>query len=575
MINSKIMKTKLLYLTVVLGMILGLTGCNLDYAPDDQLSSSVLFSDISGAEAIMDGCYTMMKEEYDYVDPYPSGNSYVRHYFQMAEFPADNTCLSGRTTDNLYEATCYKMTDNLKNNSHIWWISYKIIFTANNIIEGLKEGKSTEEDQLIGEAYFLRAMMHFNLCNLFAKPYILGRDNMGVILRTSTNTENATRASVGDVYDQVVADLTKAAELMKKPRHAGNPGYATKNAALGLLSRVYLYMEENQKVLDVIAEMGDPTSHLDGDFSTYFADAVNREETLFASVHTSLETRGSGSIGSMYNGDGGGWGEVYASFPLIDLYGRYPNDQRLSYIRLIEETDTRNEMTGKPAVFFPVKSDGDEFRSNLFAELKTDASGKYCVIDGTTYRINEKKVNGMNQPDDAGEYTAYTINYGGEECVAHLFDKFPAHRFNNPNYFVTKFSYQNGDPMLSSPVFLRWAEIVLNRAEANAKLGNTSAALTDVNAIRTRAGLSGTELFDAGNMHGYTDVLDVVLDERRMELAFEGHRYFDVYRNRRDMDRRFPGIHPWEVIPYTADKIQYPIPYVETSVSHIDQNPGY
>ena len=526
MINSKIMKTKLLYLTVVLGMILGLTGCNLDYAPDDQLSSSVLFSDISGAEAIMDGCYTMMKEEYDYVDPYPSGNSYVRHYFQMAEFPADNTCLSGRTTDNLYEATCYKMTDNLKNNSHIWWISYKIIFTANNIIEGLKEGKSTEEDQLIGEAYFLRAMMHFNLCNLFAKPYILGRDNMGVILRTSTNTENATRASVGDVYDQVVADLTKAAELMKKPRHAGNPGYATKNAALGLLSRVYLYMEENQKVLDVIAEMGDPTSHLDGDFSTYFADAVNREETLFASVHTSLETRGSGSIGSMYNGDGGGWGEVYASFPLIDLYGRYPNDQRLSYIRLIEETDTRNEMTGKPAVFFPVKSDGDEFRSNLFAELN-------------------------------------------------LFDKFPAHRFNNPNYFVTKFSYQNGDPMLSSPVFLRWAEIVLNRAEANAKLGNTAAALTDVNVIRQRAGLSGTELFDAGNMHGYLDVLDVVLDERRMELAFEGHRYFDVYRNKRDMDRRFPGIHPWEVIPYTADKIQYPIPYVETSVSHIPQNPGY
>ena len=569
------MKTKVLYLTVVLGMVLGLASCNLDYAPDDELSSSVLFSDISGAEAVMDGCYTMLKEEYAYVDPYPSGNSYVRHFFQMAEFPADNTCLSGRTTDNLYEATCYKMTDNLKNNSHIWWISYKVVFTANNIIEGLKEGQSADVDQLIGEAYFLRAMMHFNLCNLFAKPYVLGRDNMGVILRVSTSSEETKRASVGEVYDQVVADLIKAAELMKKQRHAGNPGYATKNAALGLLSRVYLYMEENQKVLDVIAEMGEPTSHLDPNYPSYFANAVNSDETIFASVHTALETRGSGSIGSMYNGDGGGWGEVYASFPLMDLYERYPNDKRLSYIILIEETDTRNEMAGKPAVFFPVKSDGDEFRSNLFAELKTDASGKYCVIEGTTYRINEEKVNGMNKPDAAGEYTLYTINYKGEKCAAHLFNKFPAHRFNNPNYFVTKFSYQDGDPMLSSPVFLRWAEIVLNRAEANAKLGNTEAALTDVNAIRTRAGLSGTELFDASNMHGYTDVLDVVLDERRMELAFEGHRYFDVYRNKRDMDRQFPGIHPWEVIPYTADKIQYPIPYVETSVSHIPQNPGY
>ena len=569
------MKTKTLYLTVVLGMMLGFSSCNLDYFPSDELNAGVMFSDESGAASVVDGCYTMFKEEYDYVDPYPSGNSYVRHFFQMAEFPADNTCLSGRTTDNLYEATCYKMTSNLKNNSHIWWIGYKIIFTANNVIENLKEGQSPTADQLIGEAYFLRAMVHFNLVNLFAKPYVLGRDNYGIILRTSSSNETTTRATVGEVYDQVVADLIKAAALMKSPRYNGNPGYATKNAALGLLSRVYLYMEENQKVLDVIAEMGDPVANLDANFPTYFANAVDRKETLFASVHTSLETRGSGSIGSMYNADGGGWGEVYASNPLVDLYERYPSDIRLSYINLIEETDNRLPMYGKPAVFFPIKSEGDDFRSNIFAELKTDAEGKYCVIEGTTYRINEVKVNGMNQPDASGEYTLYFVNYGGEQCQAHLFDKFPLCRFNNPNYYVTKFSYQDGDPMLSSPVFLRWGEIVLNRAEANAKLGNDGAALADVDAIRKRAGIPDEGMFSTGNMHGYDNVLDVVLDERRLELAFEGHRYFDVYRNKKNMDRRFPGIQPWEVVPYTADKIQYPIPYVETSVSGIPQNPGY
>ena len=569
------MKTKTLYLTVVLGMMLGFSSCNLDYFPSDELNAGVMFSDESGAASVVDGCYTMFKEEYDYVYPYPSGNSYVRHFFQMAEFPADNTCLSGRTTDNLYEATCYKMTSNLKNNSHIWWIGYKIIFTANNVIENLKEGQSPTADQLIGEAYFLRAMVHFNLVNLFAKPYVLGRDNYGIILRTSSSNETTTRATVGEVYDQVVADLIKAAALMKSPRYNGNPGYATKNAALGLLSRVYLYMEENQKVLDVIAEMGDPVANLDANFPTYFANAVDRKETLFASVHTSLETRGSGSIGSMYNADGGGWGEVYASNPLVDLYERYPSDIRLSYINLIEETDNRLPMYGKPAVFFPIKSEGDDFRSNIFAELKTDAEGKYCVIEGTTYRINEVKVNGMNQPDASGEYTLYFVNYGGEQCQAHLFDKFPLCRFNNPNYYVTKFSYQDGDPMLSSPVFLRWGEIVLNRAEANAKLGNDGAALADVDAIRKRAGIPDEGMFSTGNMHGYDNVLDVVLDERRLELAFEGHRYFDVYRNKKNMDRRFPGIQPWEVVPYTADKIQYPIPYVETSVSGIPQNPGY
>ncbi|MBR6492763.1 MAG: RagB/SusD family nutrient uptake outer membrane protein, partial [Paludibacteraceae bacterium] len=173
------------------------------------------------------------------------------------------------------------------------------------------------------------------------------------------------------------------------------------------------------------------------------------------------------------------------------------------------------------------------------------------------------------------EYTLYYVNYDGEKIYAQVFDKFPVHYFTYPEYFVTKFSYQDGKPFLSSPVVLRWAEIVLNRAEAYAKLGQNDLALADVNAIRNRAGIPAEGMFSAGNMHGYTSVLDVVLDERRMELAFEGHRRNDVYRNKRTMNRKYAGTQPWEEIPYTADKIQYPIPFNEHSVSGIPQNPGY
>ena len=106
-------------------------------------------------------------------------------------------------------------------------------------------------------------------------------------------------------------------------------------------------------------------------------------------------------------------------------------------------------------------------------------------------------------------------------------------------------------------------------------MGDTNGALNDVNVIRARAGIPSEGMFAAGKMHGYDNVLDVVLDERRMELAFEGHRMFDVYRNQRDMDRRFGGVQPWEIVKYTDNKIQFPIPYGETSVSGISQNPGY
>ena len=76
-------------------------------------------------------------------------------------------------------------------------------------------------------------------------------------------------------------------------------------------------------------------------------------------------------------------------------------------------------------------------------------------------------------------------------------------------------------------------------------------------------------------MHGYTSVEDIVADERRMELAFEGHRFFDVFRNRHDLDRRYPGSQPWTVISHDDPRIQFPIPNAEWTVSHIEQNPGY
>lgn len=561
------MKQKLLYLTVALGMMLGFSSCDLDYFPNDELNANVLLNDPEGAQYIVDGCYAMLKNEYEYIS-YASSNTYVRHYMQDAEFPGDNTTLANRTSDPLFQATCYKMTSDLKNVGLLWWVGYKVIYSANTVLENFPEGKSVEADQLLGEAYFLRAMCHFHMVTLFAKPYILGRDNWGIVLRTSTNTSETHRASVGEVYDQIVKDLIKASELMTKPR--GNAGYASKNAALGLLSRVYLYMEENQKVLDVIAQMGNPVANLDPDYAHYFAKAQTSKETLFCVAHTTLENRGSASIGSMYNGDGGGWGEVYCSDPLLNLYERYPDDVRYTaYIHPQFAADN------KDVVYFAVP-DNDGSSMYMWADEKSDSEGKYCVVDGATCRINPAKINGMGQEDASGEYTLYFVTYKGKKYNVRFTKnmiKYPT--IQSPNFWITKFGYQDDQPQLSSPVFLRWAEIVLNRAEANAKLGHNDEALNDVNAIRARAGIPAAGMFATDNMHGYASVLDVVLDERRMELAFEGHRMFDVYRNRRNMDRQFGGVHPWEIVDYRDDKIQYPIPYGEVSVSHIDQNPGY
>ena len=139
-------------------------------------------------------------------------------------------------------------------------------------------------------------------------------------------------------------------------------------------------------------------------------------------------------------------------------------------------------------------------------------------------------------------------------------------------YYNTKFSGQGGMVMMTSPVILRWGEVLLNRAEAYAKLGQDGKALEDVNTIRRRAGVHEYSSGDLSTF-GYAKMLDLVLDERRMELCFEGHRFFDVFRNRLPMDRRYIGYHTWEIIQPGDPRIALLISQDEINSGGIAQNP--
>ena len=564
------MKTKALYLAVALGMMLGFSSCNLDYAPSDELNSEILLQSAKGAMTVMDGCYAVLKDEVEFLG-YSSGNAYIRHYTQMAEFPADNICLSAQTTDPLYEATAYMMNDGLKNVGTIWMVAYKVIYMSNTVIETVSEA-DVDSRQLLGEAYFMRGLMHLHLVTLFSKQYgyALTTDNIGIPLRTSTASSETKRNSVSEVYDQIVKDLRKAADLMGKSR--GNAGYPCKEAALGVLSRVYLYMEEWDKCIATVDEAlngAAPETKLEptSTFPDYFKNAKTSKETLFCIAHETSDDKGQSSIGSMYLKDGIGWGEIYPSFPLLNLYERYPDDIRYTAFLVPQYSGTGYQ------VYFPSPNSKDDASGRVNISFTAFPKGEgYAFKDGKdTVDIVKKLVN--------GEYTEYEVTYKGVVCPARLTKKIKV-RNTMPVIYVNKFSYQDGNPMLSSPVLCRWGEVILNRAEAYAHKGDVK-ALDDVNVIRKRAGIPDDGMFSAAKMHGYADnaeasaLLQIVLDERRLELAFEGFRMFDVYRNKLSMDRKYPGAQPWAIVPYTEPHILYPIPNNEWTVSGIDQNPGY
>jgi hypothetical protein len=158
-------------------------------------------------------------------------------------------------------------------------------------------------------------------------------------------------------------------------------------------------------------------------------------------------------------------------------------------------------------------------------------------------------------------------------------------------YYISKFSEQDGSPTLSSPVFIRLAEIYLNRAEAFAKKGDISGAVADLNTIRENRfivpeGESIDDYLYDESAISSNDIVDLVLKERRIELAFEGHRIFDLLRNGKDIIRNYWGFHldTYNGVPPSSEpgldaggvlfhaddpEVIYPIPSSEISTNKL------
>ena len=128
-------------------------------------------------------------------------------------------------------------------------------------------------------------------------------------------------------------------------------------------------------------------------FPKYFANALTSKETLWAIAHTSLETRGQASIGSMYLNDVMGWGETYSSDPLNMLYERYPNDVRYKFVVPQYKSNSTAYM-----ITFPVSTEGVDFRSNEIHDVTLDVNGKYYFTSSSVkIYVQTESVNGYNQ----------------------------------------------------------------------------------------------------------------------------------------------------------------------------------
>ncbi|MCM8570357.1 RagB/SusD family nutrient uptake outer membrane protein [Gramella jeungdoensis] len=541
------------YLLSIIGL---LSSCDIERFPYDSVETEELLASEGGLESATLGNYAILKGD-------ANGNGFAQQLHRLSEYPGDNVSLSGTTTDPLFYTYNYNNIATNSRTNNFWISSYRAIVGANKVIELAEEGRSPERDQLIGENYYLRALTYFQLANIFGRPYSHGTSNLGVPLKlTSDINDLPDRNTVGEVYSQVVSDLQKAESLMNEPRE--NP-YASKAAAQALLSRVYLYMGENQKAIeyaDKVINSGRFSLLSSSQLPDYFQmSPEDNPETIFAFrfLEESDYNHGWYTVGSLYASiEGTGWGEMYASRSFLDLINRHPEDVRKSFIDPQYIMDENGNKV--PAVFWIDENFKYQFR------VISERGDKLYI----THNETEKEI---IQDQDGNYY--FNDSAGNRIDVTKDYDVYKRNGY--PRYYILKTSLQEGVPHLWSPVVSRLGELYLNKAEAYAKLGNTELALENVNVIRERAGIPIYE--SPADFPEGSDILDIALTERRLELAFEGHRKFDVFRNNRTMNREYPGTHllgnnPWEVIPPSSDRIIEYIPESQINVQpSLQQNP--
>ncbi|WP_228414753.1 RagB/SusD family nutrient uptake outer membrane protein [Chryseobacterium sp. G0201] len=496
-----------------------------------------------------------------------NGGGFFNNLYRVGEYGGDNIDISGTTSDQFFYYYNYRSIKNNGRSNTIWNAGYKAIIGCNRVISKFSEGKDAETDQLIGENYFLRAYVYFSLVNVFGRPYNQGTGNLGVPLKTSDDVnELPPRATVGAIYDQITNDLKKAEQLMTLDK---KNIYASKEAAQALLSRVYLYMENNDKTIeyaDKVINSGKYTLLSNSELPSYATKTPeNNNETIFAFKYNKDGDYSDGwyTIGSMYaNIQSVGWGEMYASSSYLNLIRQNPQDARLKFI------SPKYSDPLIPVAYWVqqgTNASGGVTYNYVFQKTFQQGGNTYFTMNNVNYQIYPEVL--------PNKTNYYFMNSGGAKTYVTL-DNDMDKRNGYPKFYILKCSLQEGVAQLWSPVVVRLAEIYLNRAEAYAKKGMTTSALADVNIIRTRAGIPTYATVPAGQT-----ILDIVLQERRLELAFEAQRKYDVFRNKLEMNRQYPGTHlsgnnPFYTIPYTNNRIIEYIPEQQIQIQpNLIQNP--
>lgn len=494
------MKSKQIIALAALAL-LGLTGCTSVLDKDDlsAVSEKATWSSEILATAYLDKCYKdilpVFSGEYaNYCDEATGGGNF----------------LQGRLTS--VASAGGPLAE--------YW-PYDNIYTVNVLLSSIDSGDLDDavKDRIKAQALFLRAYMYFQMVKIYGGvPIILepqDRQNDDLFV---------TRSSAAACIEQIVRDLDEAAASLPSIWDAGEFGRITKGAAMAFKGRVLMTYASKQ------FNPGNDASR----WQTAYQACLAAQQELAGPGERALHP-------------------VYS-----EIWSKEDTAETVLTTRFLDPVRTHNFMAGlRPLEFsvgatgnhhptldlalaFPmadgtapgVDTDGDGIKEP-FDPTATDATGLFWVgrdprfYDVIVYNGAYYPLNGM---PDWFEGCMYTYE-NAEDTHSGTKTGFYSCKFSLPEKTATE-AKDHGD---MDWIEMRYAEVLLNLAECAAEVGGKADEVyTILKDIRKRAGITP----NADGLYGLKadmsqqELIEAVLYERRIELVFEGKRFWDMLRRK-------------------------------------------
>lgn len=512
------LQTKILFF-ILIGFSLSACLDVVDIKPRDTYMSTVAFKDEKSVRLYLNSFYPVLQMYSQFGSKALGNNSTMSD--GLTDILKYGGIVAGVGDANII-MTVDGYVSTLSNPFDTWTYGYNVIFNVNRFLSALNENKAkfgSQAEKFEAEARFFRAYVSF----LIMRSHASEEDNLGLILRPDLNSMETTlkskaRASISDSWDFIENDLKYCTEADRLPKTA-LAGQVTYYAAQALMARAMLYAKRYDKAIAAARTIEGKFSYVD-DYASIFKN-VNNSEVILGVFWKYPDLTHNFDLKYAPAGDILGQGLLAMAAPtqeFVDMYdmadGTAFNPSNPAHTAIRFATDD-NASQRDPRLKATVLFNNSTWKNRKIKAYFDEASGNYEI--------------------DMKNFPYSKVNSPGNTVTGYYMRKFID---ENNNDFVSKGSEQDW------PEF-RYAETMLILAEC---LAQTPTGMAESRNIvhELRKKRFNNAAIPAPTYTTTSEAVDYILKERAVELAFEGHRFWDLRRTGRAISvlngKRYNGV---------------------------------